>query len=202
MTKRHGCPARGPSSAAACRSACARAILAATPPARGWSRPGRSAPRSFPGWCPCPGCRARRSATAPCPGSCAGSARGRSAPRHSSASSAPSSSPATRLVEHQAVEQFVDHARVVDEDLREELAPGAQIDVELQARRVEAEQLPEHRLGPQRAGHLFQVEQRHVRVGSLGHGAQQARRDAGEKVPAAPRATGTAPPARAGPGCE
>ena len=47
-----------------------------------------------------------------------------------------------RLVEYQAVQQLVDHARIVDEDLGQKLTPGAQIDIELQARRVEREQLP------------------------------------------------------------
>ena len=145
-----GWPARSPPSRCAealrQRSYCRGRQL---PP--GSSRPGRSGRPSSPGWRPCPGCRGRRCAAAPCPGSCAGSApgrrrRGTARPARSRNSSAP-----PRLVQHQAVEQLVDHAGVVDEDLGEELAPGAQIDVELQARRVETEQLPQHRLAPERA---------------------------------------------------
>src|SRR5262249_60700340 len=75
-----------------------------------------------------------------------------------------------RLVQYQAVEQFVDHPRVVDEDLRKELAPGTKIDIQFQCRFVEAEQLPEDRLGAQRRRHLFQVDQGHVGIGSVGQG--------------------------------
>src|SRR5207237_41885 len=32
-----------------------------------------------------------------------------------------------RLIQHQAVEHLVDHAGVVDQDLRQELAPGTQV---------------------------------------------------------------------------
>ena len=112
---------------------------------------------------------------------------GSSALRHRSASSCAQLVGGARLVQHQAVEQLVDHAGVVDEDFREELAPGAQIDVELQARRVEAEQLPQHRLAAERGRHLFEVDQGHVGVGRLGDGAEQLRGDAGEEVPAAAR---------------
>ena len=89
-----------------------------------------------------------------------------------------------RLVEHQAVEQLVDHPRVVDQEPRQERAAGAQLDVELEARRVGAEQLPEHGLGPQRRGHPLQVRQRPVGVGGVGDRPQQLRRDARQEVPA------------------
>src|SRR5207253_1203859 len=56
-------------------------------------------------------------------------------------------SSAARLVENEAVQQLVDHARIVDKNFRQELAPGAEIDIELQAGRVKAEQFPEHGLG-------------------------------------------------------
>ena len=69
-----------------------------------------------------------------------------------------------RAVEDQAVEQLVDHARVVDQDLRQELAV-ADVHVQLQPRRVEAEQLPQDRLAAERRGHLFQVDQRQVGSG-------------------------------------
>src|SRR5262249_3733510 len=71
------------------------------------------------------------------------------------------------LVEHQAIEQLVDHAGIVDENLGEKLTPGTKIDVQLQARWIEAEQLPQYRLGPQGRRHFFQIGQGHVRIGSL-----------------------------------
>ena len=122
---------------------------------------------------PCRGCRARRCAAVPCPGSCAGSDRDR---RHcGTGRPAPDTAPRRGRVEHQAVEQLVDHAGVVDEDFRQELAPGAQLDVELQARRVEAEQLPQDRLAAERRGDLFEIDEGHVGVGRLGDGAQKLR---------------------------
>ena len=66
------------------------------------------------------------------------------------------------------------------------------VDVQLQARRVEAEQLPQHRLGAQRRGHLLQVVEGQVRVGRVGDRPQQLRGDAGQEVPAPAAWTGTA----------
>ena len=48
---------------------------------------------------------------------------------------------------HQNIEQFIDHARIVDEDFREELAPGTELDVEPKQRWINAETFPKHALG-------------------------------------------------------
>ena len=90
-----------------------------------------------------------------------------------------------RPVHDQRINQVVDHPRVIDQDLGEELAGGAQLDVEPQARRVEIEELPEDRLGAERRRDLLQVGERHVRVGRAADGLQQPRRDRGQEVPAA-----------------
>src|SRR5262249_32704184 len=95
--------------------------------------------------------------------------------------------PGTRLVEHQAVQQFVDHARIIDQDFREKLAAGAEIDIELEAGRVEAEELPKDRLGPERGGDFFQIDERQVGGGWLGDGAEEVGSNAGEKMAAAAR---------------
>ena len=55
--------------------------------------------------------------------------------------------PGQGAIDDQRVHQVVDHAGVADQDLREELAGRAELDVEPQAGRVEVEQLPEDRLG-------------------------------------------------------
>ena len=66
-------------------------------------------------------------------------------------------------------------------------AVGAELDVQPQAGRVEAEQLPEHALAAERIAHLVQVDQRRVGVGRGGDGRQQSRGDGRQEVPAAPR---------------
>ncbi len=95
--------------------------------------------------------------------------------------------PRARLVQHQAIQQLVDHAGVGDEDFRKELARRAKLDVELETGRIEAKQLPEDRLAAERGGHFFEVDQGHVGIGSLGDGFEQLRRDARQEMPAAPR---------------
>ena len=89
-----------------------------------------------------------------------------------------------RTIHHQRIDQVVDHARVVDQDLGQELAGRAQLDIEPQAGRIEVEKLPENRLGAQRAGHLLEVGQRHVRVGRAAHRLQQPRGDRRQKMTA------------------
>ncbi len=108
-----------------------------------------------------------------------------SAPWHSSASSALIAEAGQRAVDDQRIHQVVDHARVVDQDLGEELAGRAQLDVEPQARRIEVEQLPEDRLGAQRRRDLLEVRQRHVGVGRPADRLEQPRRDRGQEVAAA-----------------
>ena len=46
------------------------------------------------------------------------------------------------LIQYQTIEQFIDHPRVIDQKTGEERTAGTQIDIELQARRVDAERLP------------------------------------------------------------
>ena len=86
------------------------------------------------------------------------------------------------LVDDQRIHQVVDHPRVADQRLGEELARRAEFDVEPERRRVEVEQLPEHSLGPERRRDLLQVRQRHVRVVCPGDGREQAGCDPGEEV--------------------
>src|SRR5262249_41414338 len=90
-------------------------------------------------------------------------------------------------VEDQAIEQLVDHAGVVDEYFRKKLAPGAQIDIKPEARLVETKELPEDAFAAQRGGYFFQVDQGHIGIGRLRHGAEQTRRDVGQELPAAAR---------------
>ncbi len=60
---------------------------------------------------------------------------------------------------------------------REVGAVGAELDVQPQRRRVEAEQLPEHALAAQRIAHLVEVHQRRIGIGRGGDGLQQLRGD-------------------------
>ncbi len=92
-----------------------------------------------------------------------------------------------KLVEHQAVHQLVDHARVADQDARQVRAGGAQLDVHVQRRGIEAEQFPQHAFAAERFADLAKIDQRLIGIGRVGDRLQQARGDAGEKVPAAPR---------------
>ncbi len=100
-----------------------------------------------------------------------------------------------QLVQHQAVHQAVDHARVAGEDARQVGAVGAEFDVQPQAGRIEAEQLPEHALAAQRVAHLVEVHQRRV---GIGRGGDRLRATAGRWRPgsagsAAWRGSGSSP---------
>ena len=92
-----------------------------------------------------------------------------------------------RLIEDQAVQHLINHAGIINENLRQELTPSAQIDVELQARGIETEELPQHCLGAERGRYFFEIEQGHVRVGRFGQSPQQARRNTGQEMPATSR---------------
>ena len=63
------------------------------------------------------------------------------------------------------VEQLVDHAGVIDEDFGEELTPRAKLDVELQARLIKAEELPEDAFAAEGRRDLLKVDKREVGVG-------------------------------------
>ena len=95
--------------------------------------------------------------------------------------------PAGQLVQHEAVHQAVDHARVARQDAGEVRAVRAELDVEPQAGRIEAEQFPEHALAAERVAHLVEVHQRRVGIGRRGDRLQQPRGDGGQKMPASPR---------------
>ena len=73
-----------------------------------------------------------------------------SAPWHSSASASSSIASVGSLLDQQAVHQLVDHARVAGEDAGQIRAGGAQLHVQVERRRIEAEQLPQHRLAAER----------------------------------------------------
>ena len=83
-----------------------------------------------------------------------------SAPRHNSASVLRSNSARRQLVQHQAVHQLVDHARVADQNARQIFAGRAHLDVQTQRGRVEAEQLPQHPLAAERIADFSQVDER------------------------------------------
>ena len=154
---------------------------------RGSSRPGRSGRRSSRGSCPCPGCRARRCAAAPCPGSCAGSGRDRR--RRGTARPAPRAARpqvrgwfSTRLSSSSSIMPGL-LMRISDRNWLQ--AHRSTYSFRLGGLKLNSS----HRtaLAAERGGHLFQVDQGHVGVGRLGQGAQQARGDAGQEVPAAAR---------------
>src|SRR5262249_12580530 len=76
---------------------------------------------------------------------------------------------------------------IVDEDFGEELAPGTKLDVELQAGRIEAEQLPQDALAAERRRHFLQVYESHVGIRRFGERLQKLRSDVREKMPAGTR---------------
>ena len=88
-------------------------------------------------------------------------------------------------LDHETVEQLVDHARIGDEQIREERARGAEPHRQVERRRMEAEQLPEHTLAAQRIGHRRERGERGVGVGRVADRGQEPRGDRGEEVPAA-----------------
>ena len=64
---------------------------------------------------------------------------------------------------------------------------GAQPDVQLERRRVIAEQLPKHALAAQRVADLAEIDQRRVGIRRGGDGLQQGPRNGRQKMPAAVR---------------
>ena len=88
--------------------------------------------------------------------------------------------------DQQAVEELVDHARIHHEQPRQKGARRTQPHRQVERRRVEAEQFPEHPLATQRVGHVAERGQRGVRIGRAADRRQQPRRDRRQEVAAAP----------------
>ena len=61
------------------------------------------------------------------------------------------------------------------------------VDVQIERRRVDAEQLPQRRLAAERIAHAAEVDERRVRLGRGGDGGEQPRGDRRQEVPAAAR---------------
>ncbi len=110
-----------------------------------------------------------------------------SAPRQRSASSRSSDVETGQLVQHQRVHQLVDHARIAGQDSGQIGTGRAQLHVQSQRRRVEAEQLPQHALAAQRVADFAEVDQRRIGIGRGGDRLEQVGRDGGQEVAAAPR---------------
>ena len=79
-----------------------------------------------------------------------------------------------RLVQHETIEEFIDHAGIIDEQPGKEWASSTEFYVQLQDGRVLAEQFPQNRLGAERCRNPFELCECFVGIGRFGYRSQEA----------------------------
>ncbi len=90
-----------------------------------------------------------------------------------------------QAVEHQRIDQLVDHPRIADQNPRQVRAAGAESHEQAHRRRRAAHQFPQRRLATKRIADFGQGLQRLVRSGRGADFRQQPRGDRGEVMPTA-----------------